>query len=97
MVTDQRIRQVTQKKLFGIDVVELSLAKVQNISYNIPGLSGELFHFGTIVIRTFVGDLVIRNVDHPARVYNQLQDAVNRAELIQGVEDEIVSQQKVVT
>ncbi len=97
IVTDQRIRQVTQKKLFGIDVVELSLAKVQNISYNIPGLSGELFHFGTIVIRTFVGDLVIRNVDHPARVYNQLQDAVNRAELIQGVEDEIVSQQKVVT
>ena len=80
IVTDQRIRQVTQKGFFGTDVVELSLAKIQNISYNIPGFSGEVFHFGTIVIQTFVGDLIIRNVDHPEQIYNQLQDAVSEAE-----------------
>ncbi|HEU0266517.1 MAG TPA: PH domain-containing protein, partial [Candidatus Saccharimonadaceae bacterium] len=44
IVTDQRIRQVTQKGLFGKSVVELRLAKVQNISYNVPGFSGEIFH-----------------------------------------------------
>ena len=80
IVTNQRIRQVTQKGFFGTDVVELSLAKIQNISYNIPGFSGEVFHFGTIVIQTFVGDLIIRNVDHPEQIYNQLQDAVSEAE-----------------
>ena len=80
IVTDQRIRQVTQKGFFGTDVVELSLVKIQNISYNIPGFSGEVFHFGTIVIQTFVGDLIIRNVDHPEQIYNQLQDAVSEAE-----------------
>ena len=80
IVTDQRIRQVTQKGFFGTDVVELSLAKIQNISYNIPGFSGEVFHFGTIVIQTFVGDLIIRNVDHPEQISNQLQDAVSEAE-----------------
>lgn len=79
IVTNQRIRQVTQKGFFGTDVVELSLSKIQNISYNIPGFSGEIFKFGTIVIQTFVGDLVIRNVDHPERIYNLLQDAVNLA------------------
>ena len=79
IVTDQRIRQVTQKGFFGTDVVELSLAKIQNISYNIPGFSGELFGFGTIVIQTFVGDLVIHNAEHPAKIYNRLQDAVNQA------------------
>ena len=80
IVTDQRIRQVTQKGFFGTYVVELSLPKIQNISYNIPGFSGEVFHFGTIVIQTFVGDLIIRNVDHPEQIYNQLQDAVSEAE-----------------
>lgn len=76
IVTDQRIRQVTQKGFFGTDVVELSLSKIQNISYNIPGFFGEVFHFGTLVIQTYVGDLVIRNVEYPDRIYNMLQDAV---------------------
>lgn len=76
IVTDQRIRQVTQKGFFGTDVVELRLSKIQNISYNIPGFFGEIFHFGTIVIQTFVGDLVINNVEHPEDTYNKLQDAV---------------------
>src|SRR5680860_494784 len=35
IVTNQRIRQVTQRGFFGKDVIELRLSKVQNISYNI--------------------------------------------------------------
>lgn len=77
IVTDQRIRQVTQRRFFGKDVIELKLSKVQNISYNIPGFSGEIFGFGTIVIQTFVGDLVINKVEHPDEIYNKLQDAVS--------------------
>jgi len=77
IVTDQRIRQVTQRGFFGKDVIDLRLSKVQSISYNIPGFSGDIFHFGTIVIHTFVGDLVIHNVEHPVKIYNKLQDAVN--------------------
>ena len=76
LVTDQRIRQVTQKGFFGTDVVELRLSKIQNISYNVPGFSGEVFGYGTIVIQTFVGDLVIHKVEHPDKIYNKLQDAV---------------------
>ena len=79
IVTNERIRQVTQKGLFGKDVVELRLAKIQNISYNIPGFFGEIFKFGTIVIQTFVGDLVIHKVEHPSEIYNKLQDAVHNA------------------
>jgi len=77
IVTDQRIRQVTQRGFFGKDVIELRLSKIQKISYNIPGFSGEMFKFGTIVIQTFVGDLVIHNVEHPEVIYNKLQDAIN--------------------
>lgn len=88
IVTNQRIRQVTQKGFFGKNVVELKLSKIQNISYNIPGFSGELFKFGTIIIQTFVGDLVIHNAEHPDKIYNKLQDAVENAVDEQGVYEE---------
>lgn len=89
IVTDQRIRQVTQRGLFGKDVIELHLSKIQNISYNIPGFTGEVFKFGTIVIQTFVGDLVIHQVEHPDKTYNRLQDAVNGVSKHQGDYEEI--------
>jgi uncharacterized membrane protein YdbT with pleckstrin-like domain len=89
LVTNQRIRQVTQKGIFGKDVVELRLSKIQNISYNIPGFSGEILGYGTIVIQTFVGDLVIRNVEHPEKTYNKLQDAVTSAIEHEGEHEEV--------
>ena len=92
IVTDQRIRQVTQKGFFGKDVVELRLSKIQNISYNIPGFTGEIFGFGTIVIQTFVGDLVIRNVEHPDKIFHKLQNAVADANEQQGDYEESIQQ-----
>ena len=91
IVTTERIRQITQHGFFGKDVVELRLAKIQNISYNIPGFSGEIFKFGTIVIQTLVGDLIIKNVERPSEIYNKLQDAVHdaaAAEPQKGIADE---------
>ena len=84
VLTNQRIRQITQKGFFGKDVVELGLSRIQNIRYNIPGFSGEIFGFGTIVIQTIAGDLIIRNAEHPDRIYNKIQDAVDNAIKSQG-------------
>lgn len=91
IVTDQRIRQVTQRGFFGKDVIDLRLSKVQSISYNISGFSGDIFHFGTIVIHTFVGDLVIHNVEQPVKIYNKLQDAVNNIADNQGEYEKVIS------
>jgi hypothetical protein len=91
IVTDQRLRQVTQHGFFGKDVVELGLSKIQSISYNVPGLSGEVLGFGTIVIQTYVGDLVINKVEHPEKIYNKLQDAVAVAEGAQGANEKATS------
>lgn len=88
IVSDQRLRQVTQRGFFGKDVVELGLSKIQSISYNIPGLGGEVLGFGTIVVQTYVGDLVINKVEHPEQIYNKLQDAVAAAESTKGTDEE---------
>jgi hypothetical protein len=70
-------------------VIDLGLSKVQSISYNIPGFSADIFHFGTIVIHTFVGDLVVHHVEHPVEIYNKLQDAVSNVATKQGDYEEI--------
>ncbi len=79
ILTNQRIRQVSQQGFFGKSVVDLGLGKIQNVSYNVPGFTGEVFGFGTIVIQTYVGDLILDRIDHPERIYNHLQDAVTMA------------------
>jgi len=79
IVTDQRIRQLTQNSVFGHSVIDLNLAKVQNISYNIPGFWGDILGYGTIVLQTIVGDMVINKVSHPIQVYNKLSDAIYAA------------------
>lgn len=75
IVTNLRVRQMMQKSFFGRDVVEVRLSQIQNISYSIPGFSGELFKYGTLTIRTLVGDLVITKVENPSYIYEKLQDA----------------------
>lgn len=90
IVTDQRLRQITQRGIFSKEVFDLKLSKIQNISYNVPGILGELFKYGTIVIQTIVGDLVIHNVAHPSKIYNKLQDAVNDA-AEEHIDDEEIS------
>lgn len=76
IVTDQRIRQITQKGFFAKTVIDLPLSKIQSINYSISGFFASIFHFGTINILTIVGDLEIKNVEHPEKIYNKLQDAV---------------------
>ena len=76
IVTDQRIRQITQKGFFKKSVVDLGLVRIQSISYGVPGILGGVFGFGTILIQTAVGDLVISMVPRPEKVYNKLQNLI---------------------
>ncbi|RWZ79533.1 MAG: PH domain-containing protein [Candidatus Chaera renei] len=81
IVTDQRIRQISQKGMFGKSVIDLGLSKIQNISYNIPGLTGEMLGYGTIAIQTYVGDLILDKVHHPAKIYNNLQTILKQVDV----------------
>lgn len=76
IVTTQRLRQITQKGFFNRSVIDLGLSKIQNISYNVPGFSAAIFGFGTLVVQTYVGDLYLDKIDHPAKIYNKLGEAI---------------------
>lgn len=73
IVTDQRFIQITQKGLFTRSVVDIALNQIQMINYEISGLQETLLGFGTIRVQTFVGELVIHDVHHPANTAKKLQ------------------------
>ena len=80
IVTNQRIRQISQRGIFKKTVVDLGLDKVQSISMSIPGPIAGIMGYGTILIQTGVGDLVISQVSHPKKIHNKLQNAQKEAE-----------------
>jgi uncharacterized membrane protein YdbT with pleckstrin-like domain len=72
IVTDQRFIQVTQKGLFHRAVNDLSLQQIQSVNYEVSGLQETLLGFGTILMRTYVGDLTIHNVGRPAKTQKKI-------------------------
>lgn len=68
IVTNQRFIQITQRGLFHRSVVDLGLRKIQSTNYEVRGIQATLLSFGTIVIQTYMGDMVIHEVYHPAKV-----------------------------
>ena len=77
IVTNQRIRQISQRGLFKKSVVDLGLDKIQSISYGVSSIRAGLMGYGTIVIQTAVGDLVISMVKNSEKIYNDLQNLIN--------------------
>lgn len=72
IITDQRFIQIKQKGLFKRSVADLGLSQIQSVNYEIMGLQETLLGFGTIKMQTYVGDLVIHDVHHPAKIQKKI-------------------------
>lgn len=72
VVTNQRFIQITQKGFFHRSVVDMGLNQIQMVNYEISGLQETLLGFGTIMMQTFVGDLVIHYIHHPQKIQKHL-------------------------
>lgn len=72
IITDQRLIQITQKGMFKRSVVDLALNQIQMVNYEINGFQETLLGYGTIMIQTFVGDLTIHDIHHPAKIQKKL-------------------------
>jgi hypothetical protein len=72
VITNQRLIQITQKGFFHRSVVDMGLSQIQMVNYEIAGLQETMLGFGTIMMQTFVGDLVIHDVHHPAKIQKKL-------------------------
>lgn len=76
VVTDKRFIQITQKGFFHRAVVDMGLGQIQMVNYEISGLEETLLGFGTIMMQTFVGDLIIHYIHHPAKIQKKLLEVL---------------------
>jgi hypothetical protein len=72
IVTDKRLIQITQKGFFNRSVIDMGLNQIQMVNYQVSGFQETLLGFGTIMMQTFVGDLVIHEIPHPAKIQKKL-------------------------
>ena len=80
IITNQRIRQVSQKSLFKKSVVDLSLTKVESTSVHIPGFRATLLNYGTILVQTTAGTLTISKVKNPKKIHAHLENVLRSLE-----------------
>lgn len=72
IVTDQRFIQITQKGMFHRAVSDLGLQQIQSINYEVSGLQETLLGYGTIKMQTYIGDLEIKEIHHPAKIQKRI-------------------------
>ena len=72
IVTDQRFVQITQKGFFHKKVVDIAINQIQMVNYEVNGIQETLLGFGTIMVQTYIGDLVIHDVHKPAHIQHEL-------------------------
>lgn len=72
IMTDQRFIQITQKGFFHRSVVDIGLNQIQMINYEVSGLEETLLGFGTIMMQTYMGELLIHDVHHPAKIQKRM-------------------------
>ena len=76
ILSNQRLIQITQKGLFNKAVVDMQLSQIQMVNYQIAGLQETMLGFGTLVMQTYMGDLVIHDVHHPAKTQKKILEVL---------------------
>jgi hypothetical protein len=82
IITNQRLIQITQRGLLHRSVVDMGLSQIQMVNYEVSGLEQTLLGFGTIVMQTLVGDLVIHEIHHPAKIQKKILEILREQGIV---------------
>jgi uncharacterized membrane protein YdbT with pleckstrin-like domain len=74
ILTNQRFIQIEQKGLFNREIADIGLNHIQTMNYKIAGIEQTLLGFGTITVQTYMGDVIVDHVHHPAKTHKTIQN-----------------------
>jgi hypothetical protein len=78
LLTTSRFVQIKQQGFFHKNVVDIGLDNISMINYEVKGMQETLLGFGTIVMQTYVGELVMHEVHHPAKLQAELTNELRK-------------------
>jgi uncharacterized membrane protein YdbT with pleckstrin-like domain len=82
IVTNQRFIQITQKGLFHRSVADVGLEHIQSVNYEVAGLNATLLGFGTMKVQTYIGDILIHELHHPAKIQKRIIGILRDQEIV---------------
>jgi hypothetical protein len=82
LVTTQRFVQIYQKGFFHKSVSDTPLAQIQSVNYEIAGMQETLLGFGTIVVQTYIGDIILRDIHHPEKLSRNIANVLKSQNII---------------
>lgn len=92
ILTDKRLLQVSQKGFWNRSVVDISLNQIQMVNYEVAGFNETVLGFGTIMMQTFVGDLVIHEVHHPEKIQRKILTILREKGIITNLPSQLKEQ-----
>ena len=78
LLTTQRFVQIKQNGFFHKNVVDIGLDNISMVNYEVSGIQETLLGFGTIVMQTYVGELVMHEVHHPAKLQVEISSELRK-------------------
>lgn len=72
IVTDKRFVQMTQKGFFKRSFSDIALKQIQSVNYQVVGIQETLLGFGTMIVQTYLGDIVIHDLHHPEKTTKEM-------------------------
>lgn len=80
IVTNKRFIQFNQVGIFkSRSVNDIDLHRILSVNYEVHGIIETVLGFGTIIVQTLVGDLVITRVSHPAETQSKIVTAIKES------------------
>jgi hypothetical protein len=72
ILTTQRFIQVKQQGFFDKSMVDIGLDTISMVNYEVKGIQETLLGFGTIRVQTYVGELILKDMHHPAALQKEI-------------------------
>jgi hypothetical protein len=74
IVTNKRLIDVEQIGIFRRSVSETRLEKIQDVTFEVKGIFGTIFHYGSITVQTAgaAQNFTIKQISDPAKIKTQL-------------------------
>lgn len=72
IITNERIVNIDKKGAFNTTVREAEIDKIQNITHSTKGMFATMLNFGTVILQTATGELILDYVPNPVYIKEEI-------------------------
>lgn len=81
VINKERVIDITQKSLFSREIKEAPINKISNMVIKTSGLLSTFFGYGSVVISSSVGELILEDLKNPVEVKNIIEGLQKKGSL----------------